>query len=110
QIRNELDKAHGEGRQLLVYVGATWCEPCQRFHRAAAHGDLDSAFPKLTLLEFDLDRDGDRLRAAGYRSSYIPMFCAPKPDGTASDKQFAGSVKGEGAVAEITPKLRRLLE
>src|SRR5262245_24091129 len=26
----------------LVSVGASWCEPCQRFHRALAAGELDA--------------------------------------------------------------------
>src|SRR6266404_5455034 len=33
-VKRELDRAQRDGRQLLIYVGATWCEPCQRFHRA----------------------------------------------------------------------------
>ena len=35
-VASELTRARREGRELLVYVGATWCEPCQRFHRAAS--------------------------------------------------------------------------
>jgi thiol-disulfide isomerase/thioredoxin len=109
-VRDELGRAKTEGRQLLVYVGATWCEPCQRFHHAANRGDLDRDFSTLTLLEFDLDRDGERLTASGYRSQYIPLFVLPKNDGTASEHRMEGSVKGDGAVAEITPRLRALLK
>jgi hypothetical protein len=92
-----------------VYVGAKWCEPCQSFHKAAAKGDLDGEFPDLTLLEFDLDEDRDRLGAAGYVGQYIPLFAMPGPDGHASEKKFEGSVKGDGAVANIAPRLRSLL-
>ena len=108
-VRRELASAKSEGREVLVYVGATWCEPCQRFHESAARGELDAAFPRLTLVEFDLDRDGDRLRAAGYASQFIPLFALPSADGRGTGKQIEGSVKGEGAVAEITPRLRGLL-
>jgi thiol-disulfide isomerase/thioredoxin len=94
---------------LLVYVGATWCEPCQRFHRAAARGDLDATFPGLTLLEFDLDRDRERLAAAGYTSKLIPLFALPAADGAASGKQVEGGIKGDGAVAFIVPRLKGLL-
>jgi hypothetical protein len=90
-------------------VGAKWCEPCQNFHKAAAKGDLDGEFPDLTLLEFDLDEDRDRLATAGYVSQFIPLFAMPGPDGRASDKKFEGSVKGDGAVANIAPRLRSLL-
>ncbi len=96
-------------RKVVVYVGAPWCEPCQRFHRAVADGKLDATFPDLTLLEFNLDEDRDRLTAAGYTSEFIPLFVRPSKDGSASPQRFAGSVKGDGAVANITPKLRALL-
>jgi thiol-disulfide isomerase/thioredoxin len=97
-------------RKVVVYVGAPWCEPCQRFHKAVAEGKLDATFPNLTLLEFNLDEDRERLAAAGYTSEFIPLFVRPGKDGTASSARFAGSVKGDGAVANITPKLRALIE
>jgi hypothetical protein len=108
-VRGEAGKATAAGRQLVVYVGATWCEPCQRFHQALEHGDLDEAFPKLTVIEFDADHDGERLKLAGYSSRFIPLFALPKADGTASDKRVEGAVKGEGAVAVVTGKLKELL-
>ena len=108
-VRSALVKAKGEGRTLLVYVGASWCEPCQRFHQAAKAGQLDSAFPGLRLLELDLDRDGDRLKRAGYVSKMIPLFAVPREDGTASGRQIEGSIKGPGAVDQISPRLRALL-
>jgi thiol-disulfide isomerase/thioredoxin len=108
-VRSELVKAKAEGRTLLVYVGASWCEPCQRFHQAAKAGQLDGAFPGLRLLELDLDRDGDRLKRAGYVSKMIPLFAVPREDGTASGRQIEGSIKGPGAVDQISPRLRALL-
>jgi hypothetical protein len=108
-VRDERERARGDGRDLVVYVGARWCEPCQHFHEAAAHGDLDAEFPDLTLLEFDLDADRERLASAGYVSQFIPLFAMPAADGRASDKTFEGSVKGRGAVANIAPRLRSLL-
>jgi hypothetical protein len=108
-VREELGACAKEGRQLVVYVGAVWCEPCQRFHRAAERGELDATFPGLTLFEFDLDRDRDRLRQAGYASKYIPLFALPDESGRASGRQVEGGIKGEGAVAYMTPRLRALL-
>jgi thiol-disulfide isomerase/thioredoxin len=108
-VKAEYENATAQGRTLVVYLGATWCEPCQRFHHAVDHGDLDSTFPKLTLLEFDADHDNERLRAAGYASRYIPLFALPKPDGTASGKQVEGGIKGDGAATYVAEKLKGLL-
>ncbi len=109
-VQRERAEAQASGQRLLVYVGATWCEPCQRFHKAAEEGKLDGQLPPVRFLEFDLDEDGERLKAAGYRSRMIPLFAVPAPDGRGSGQQIEGSIKGEGAVAEISPRLVRLLE
>lgn len=108
-VQRELSRAKAEGRTLLVYVGATWCEPCQRFHAAAKAGELDAVFPGLRLLEFDLDRDQDRLVKAGYQSRMIPLFAVPRADGVGSGDQIEGSIKGPGAVDQIAPRLKGLL-
>ena len=42
--------------------------------------------------------------------SLIPLFALPKSDGTASNRHIEGAVKGEDAVAHITPRLRALLD
>lgn len=109
QVVAALAKASAAKRRLVVYVGATWCEPCQHFHQAAAHGELDAAFPDLDVLAFDSDRNHEKLAVAGYYSHFIPLFALPKPDGTASGKQIEGGVKGDGAVAQLTPRLKGLL-
>ena len=108
-VRDEIAREAAEKGRVIVYVGAAWCEPCQRFHQAAAHGELDHAFSGLTVLEFDLDRDSERLVSAGYESRYIPLFALPARDGTASGKQIEGAIKGDGAVAFIVPRLKDLL-
>jgi thiol-disulfide isomerase/thioredoxin len=101
--------AAAPGQPTLVYVGASWCEPCRHFHAAAAAGQLDAAFGGLKLLMFDADRDAGALARAGYVYDMIPLFAVPKPDGTGSGRQIQGGVKGDGAVAEIVPRLRQLL-
>jgi thiol-disulfide isomerase/thioredoxin len=98
-----------EHRTLVVYVGASWCEPCQRFRDAVAKGELDTTLSDVALLEFDFDRDRERLASAGYVSKYIPLLALPAPDGSASGKQIEGGVKGEGAVGFIVPRLRAML-
>ena len=108
-VQREMEKAKREGRTLLVYTGAVWCDPCRRFHEAATRGELGPELDGITLLEFDLDRDAARLRAAGYSSKYIPLFVRPGPDGRSTGKQIEGSVKGDGAAREISPRLVALV-
>ena len=105
----EVERAKKDGRALIVYVGATWCEPCQRFHRAAESGEIQGDLPPIRMLEFDLDRDAERLTAAGYGSRLIPLFAVPGPDGRGTDLRIEGSIKGAGAVSNIVPRLRALL-
>lgn len=95
--------------QLVVYVGASWCEPCVAFHDALLAGQLDADLPGVRFLEFDLDRDKARLEADGYTSRYVPLFALPGPDGRASGRQIQGGVKGAGAAANLVQRLQPLL-
>lgn len=108
-VRDALHAAQQQQRRLVVYVGATWCEPCQAFHEAVERGELDDALTGVRLLEFDSDRDGERLRSAGYGGRYIPRFVLPQPDGRGGDRRMEGGIKGEGAVANIMERLGPLL-
>lgn len=108
-LRSELARAAADGRRLLVYVGATWCEPCRRFHDAAKAGQLDADFGDLRLVEFDLDRDRDRLAASGYASQMIPLLALPAPSGESTGRGMQGSIKGEGAVENMRVRLKELL-
>ena len=108
-VRTELARAAADKRRLLVYVGATWCEPCRHFHDAAKAGQLDAEFGDLRLLEFDLDRDRERLAAAGYASQMIPLLALPGPTGVSTGRGMQGSIKGDGAVENMRPRLKELL-
>jgi thiol-disulfide isomerase/thioredoxin len=105
----ELERARTDDRLLIVYVGASWCEPCQYFHAAVEDGTLDDSLAKVRLLEFDLDRDRDRLVAAGYSSRMIPLFVVPAPDGRAGPRRTEGGVKGPAAVDNLRERLGALV-
>ncbi|NVB78497.1 MAG: thioredoxin [Kofleriaceae bacterium] len=107
-VKGELDIGARDKLPVLVYVGATWCEPCRDFHAAAEAGTLDPQLGALRLLEFDLDRDGDRLEAAGYKSPLVPLFAKPGPDGRASGQQTDGVRKGGQYVEQLVPRVRAL--
>ncbi len=109
QVKETMAREAKDGRKVLVYIGATWCEPCKRFHASAARGELDKEFPNLTLLEYDSDRDGERLVTANYNTHLIPYFGVPGADGRGTGKHIEGGVKGSVAVDDIAPRLHDLL-
>lgn len=108
-VREALTAATAEQRRLVVYVGATWCEPCQAFHQAVERGELDEALAGVRFLEFDSDHDGGRLETAGYGGRLIPRFVVPLADGRGSKDRIEGGIKGDGAVAHIMRRLGPLL-
>ena len=108
-VREAKQQADREERRLLVYVGATWCEPCQVFHHAVEAGRLDAELAGVRFLEFDSDLDARRLAEAGYGGALIPRFVLPGADGRGTDAKIEGGVKGEAAVGHIMARLADLL-
>lgn len=110
-VQQHVEEADASGMRVLVYVGATWCEPCRRFHKALESGQLDEALAGTQFIEFDFDKDHSELLAAGYTSKYIPLFSVPDQSGHASGRAIEGSIKGDGAVGEsLVPRLLALLD
>lgn len=110
-VQQHVEQADASGMRVLVYVGASWCEPCQRFHKALEAGELDETLAGTKFLEFDADRDRAELRAAGYGSKYIPLFSVPDPSGHSTGLSIEGAIKGDSGVREnLVPRLLALLD
>jgi thiol:disulfide interchange protein len=110
-VQQHVEEADAQGQRVLVYVGATWCEPCQRFHKALESGELDEELAGTKFLEFDADKDRAELRTAGYASKYIPLFSVPDHSGHSSGLAIEGSIKGDDAVKKnLVPRLLALLD
>lgn len=103
-IRTERLKAKAEGRVLIVYVSAMWCEPCKKLKEEILAGRLDERLGKTTLLAFDADKDIDRLGGAGYTFKFVPFVALPGADGRPADTQEATG-KGGSAWRELLGKL-----
>ena len=109
-IQEQVELADAAHVRVLVYVGASWCEPCQRFHQAVERGELNGTLNGLRFLEFDQDRDAGALKTAGYVYQYIPVLALPDPDGRNHGRMISGSIKGPRAVQEnLVPRLQALL-
>jgi thiol-disulfide isomerase/thioredoxin len=109
-VRDTAARVTAANRRLVVYVGAAWCEPCQQIHAAALAHQLDAEFPDLTLLAFDLDRDGAALHRAGYESPLIPLFAVPLADGRAGERRAYGGVHDGDNVTLLKGKLAHLFD
>lgn len=110
-LAEQIADAGAQHERVLVYVGASWCEPCQRFHRAVEAGELDELLANTRFVEFDADVHTASLNQAGYAVEYIPVIAVPGADGRSSGRQLSGSIKGPDAVRkDLVPRLRALLE
>jgi len=109
-VQEQVELADAAHARVLVYVGASWCEPCKQFHQAVERGELNAALSGLRFLEFDQDRDAPALQAAGYSYQYIPVLALPDPDGRNHGRMISGSIKGTDAVRNnLVPRLQALL-
>jgi len=110
-VQEQIELAEAAHLRVLVYVGASWCEPCQRFHQAVERGELNGTLDGLRFLEFDQDQDASALKNAGYVYQYIPVLALPDPDGRNHGKMISGSIKGPRAIQEnLVPRLQALLD
>jgi len=109
RVRAELAQAQGDKKRLVVYVGAIWCEPCERFLKASKTQDFGKEFASVRFLKFDLDKHAAALERAGYNSQYIPLFVLPNADGTPSEKRSMGSKEGQAAVPYLKERVLSLL-
>jgi len=103
-VRTKRLEAKAEGRVLVVYVSAKWCEPCRRLKGELESGRLDERLGAVTLLAFDADQDGDRLAAAGYSYRFVPFVALAGADGHPVDSVQATG-KGGDAWRELLGKL-----
>ena len=104
-IRTERLRAKAAGRTLVVFAGASWCEPCRAFHEALVQGKLPS-LSRITFLEFDADEDRDRLAMVGYAFREIPYFARPKEDGTPAES-FSPRTNKETMLSEIAAEVSK---
>jgi thiol-disulfide isomerase/thioredoxin len=108
-FKAERERGQRDGKKVMVYVGADWCEPCRRFKEAVQDGLLDRELADVRILVTDLDVDGPALERAGCGSKLVPLFARPSHDGTCSTKRTEGGIKGEGAVPSMLPRIKGIL-
>jgi len=108
-IRAENERAKKDDRVTLVYVGASWCVPCQAFRRLVLEGAFDEGLPRLRLLAFDAEHHAVPLGRSGCATTAVPTFVRPMAKGRCSAQKAAGIAAGKDPVAYLTPRLKRLM-
>ena len=109
-ILAQLERSKTENRRVLLYAGASWCEPCRFFHEAVDRGELTGTLGAVDLVAFDAQVDAERMLMSGYESQFIPLFALPNADGKASGRHIEGSTKGPTSVNDdLVPRLKELL-
>lgn len=109
-MADQLSRSKTENRRVLLYAGASWCEPCRFFHEAVDRGELIGKLGAVDLVAFDAQADAERMLMSGYESQFIPLFALPNPDGKASGRHIEGSTKGPSSVSDdLVPRLKELL-
>lgn len=109
-MADQLSRSKAGNRRVLLYAGASWCEPCRYFHEAVDRGELTGKLGAVDLVAFDAQVDAERMLLSGYESQFIPLFALPNPDGKASGRHIEGSTKGPAAVNDdLVPRLKELL-
>ena len=76
----------------------------------ADRGELTGKLGPLDLMSFDAEPDAERLLMSGYENRMIPAFTVPGPDGRATAQHLEGGVTGEGAVADLVPRILAILK
>jgi thiol-disulfide isomerase/thioredoxin len=108
-VKNELKQAAQDKKTLVVYVGATWCVPCQEFYKASLEPDFGRELSGIRLIKFDLDRHQTLLTRADYGSELIPLFVVPDAEGRGTDQRFYGTqYKGQEGAHDLKKRLLAL--
>ena len=88
-VRRELARAKADGRTLLVYVGATWCEPC----KAAVPALLAFAKERGTPVVAITDEGAEQLDTffASWKGAFPEIVVSDEPRRSQNDYGISGT-------------------
>ena len=67
----------------ILYFGAVWCSPCERFKVEVLHNpEYESYLRPFRVIYIDVDKEENQLIAAKYQIENYPMFIAIDANGT----------------------------
>lgn len=91
-------RAAGQGLRPVLYVGATWCQPCKLLLEHRDDPRVAHALRGTYTVEIDFDDwTVAEMSAAGYGVQAVPMFFAIGADGKAAGPRLDGAAWGSDA-------------
>jgi hypothetical protein len=100
-------KAKAKGLRPFLYIGATWCQPCQKLHRSLDDERMVDAFRGTYVIHLDLDAWERELPSVGLRVAQVPVFFQLDAQGKPTGKSLDGGAWNEDVPAEMAPPLKR---
>ena len=92
----------------VVYVGATWCEPCLAIKKHRDDPRMKEAFTGVAIIEVDMDQwKSEQFAELNMKPSAIPVFYAVGSDGKATGKEIDGGAWGDNIPENMAPPLKR---
>lgn len=89
----------------FVEVWAEWCPPCKKLEAAMDHPLITKAFAGVYLIRLDSDKWGEKLKAAGFDNSSIPVFYGLDDAGKPTGHKITGGAWGEDTPENMGPPL-----
>jgi thiol-disulfide isomerase/thioredoxin len=94
----------------IVYLGASWCGPCQEIKRSKDDPRMLDAFDGAMVIEVDIDEwNKEQLTALGYKTGVIPVFIAVDRDARALGPMIDGGAWGDNVPEIMAPPLKKFV-
>lgn len=108
KLKAEVGKAAERRQKPVLYIGATWCEPCSALKKYKSDPRMAEAFQGTYVIELDLDDwKVDELKALGFRAGVVPVFHVLGADGRASGPTIDGGAWGDNIPENMAPPLKK---
>jgi hypothetical protein len=107
-VKAEVAKAQAKKLTPIVYVGATWCDPCLALKKHRDDPKMVDAFEGTFVIEIDADDwNAASFGALGYKTSVIPIFIAVDAEGKATGRTIDGGAWGDNIPQNMAPPLKQ---
>jgi hypothetical protein len=105
-LQREAGKATQQHLKPFVYIGATWCAPCNAIKHNLDKPIMIDAFKGTYIMKLDFDAWEDKLPGAGLQHEAVPVFFALDASGKPTGRMIDGGAWGNDTPENIAPALK----